>query len=231
MSVAEIGRMIVLDGFEGVGKTTQVKRLAEKIRERGFEVVTLREPGGTASNERIRQVIIEHGATMPVEAQVCLFVACKRNLLVNEILPAIRRGATVLLDRYTPSLVAYQTTQGSVSRHDIQMVLEAMHCDYDPALFLWLDAPIETVQDRLMERNGGQRASDAFEDTALQRAGWIIDAYRDYFDYMENRHDATFRINANQSIEKVSEDIWMKLIQTFPIYSRTIPPASEVRHA
>lgn len=215
------GCMIVIEGYEGAGKTTQVERLASNLRSRGFTVTQLREPGGTEANEMIRKVITEYGATMPIQSLVCLFLACKRNLLVDCILPAKRRGEIVLLDRYTPSLMAYQTSMGSVSMSQIQHLLEETQTDIDPDIFIWLDAPKEVLIERVHSRNGAAVGTDNFEDEALAQADKIISAYREYFEYKNSRHDACYRIAADQTEEKVQEDIFLTIAHHYPAITRS----------
>jgi dTMP kinase len=96
------GRFITFEGGEGVGKTTQLRRAASWLRDRGFEVVETREPGGTPQAERLRELLLARSAEpMPPSAELLLMFAARAIHLANLIEPAVARGAWVLGDRFT----------------------------------------------------------------------------------------------------------------------------------
>jgi dTMP kinase len=98
---------ITFEGLDGSGKSTQTELLAKAIRETGREVVTTREPGGTALGEQIRGVLLAGDEVSPW-AEAALFAAARAELVEREIDPALRRGAVVICDRYLDSSLAYQ---------------------------------------------------------------------------------------------------------------------------
>lgn len=103
------GRFISLEGGEGVGKSTQVRRLAMTLRERGLEVVETREPGGSAGAEDIRALLMQGGAGRWTPAtEALLFAAARADHVARTILPALERGAWVVSDRFLDSSLAYQ---------------------------------------------------------------------------------------------------------------------------
>jgi dTMP kinase len=103
------GRFIALEGGEGAGKSTQLKRLAEALRGRGFEVVETREPGGSDGAERIRQLLLDGPEERwTAEAEALLFAAARADHVARTIRPAVERGAWVLSDRFLDSSLAYQ---------------------------------------------------------------------------------------------------------------------------
>ena len=102
------GRLIVIEGSEGAGKTTQLRLLAELLRGRGFEVLPLREPGGTALGDSIRGMLLDPGRHISPEAEALLFMASRAQLVHDEIDPALERGVVVLMDRFFLSTYAYQ---------------------------------------------------------------------------------------------------------------------------
>src|SRR5687768_15668110 len=101
------GRYVVLEGGEGVGKTTQVRRLAARLQAAGHEVVTAREPGGDPFAEYGRALLLGDLARAP-ETEVLMFNALRAQLLVGTVRPALDRGAWVLSDRSRLSTVVYQ---------------------------------------------------------------------------------------------------------------------------
>jgi dTMP kinase len=210
------GLMIVIEGFEGVGKTTQTQLLKERLIAIGHKTISVREPGGTDSNESIRRVIMEHGTKMPTESLVNLFIACKKNLLDQVIHPALRDNTTVVMDRYTPSLMAYQTASGQIHMSQIDSMLYASRARFEPDVYFYLHAPYDTIIARLNNRNQG---SDEFEEKQLAHAKVICEKYEHYFTQIQHDCKIVF-INANQSIEQVEQQIWSELIKLYPKISQ-----------
>jgi dTMP kinase len=104
----ESGQLIVLEGAEGAGKTTQVRLLAERLRSTGLEVITLREPGGTSLGDSIRTILLDTPGDVAPEAEALLFMASRAQLVRDEIDPALERGVVVVMDRFFLSTYAYQ---------------------------------------------------------------------------------------------------------------------------
>jgi dTMP kinase len=102
------GRLIVLEGPEGAGKTTQLRRLAEWLAARGRDVVAVREPGGTVVGDEIRRILLDPGSDIVARAEALLFMASRAQLVEREIRPALDRGAVVLVDRFFLATYAYQ---------------------------------------------------------------------------------------------------------------------------
>lgn len=196
------GLFIVLEGYEGVGKTTQCKILSDYFKNLGKDVVLCREPGGTPANEKIRDIIIAHGKDLPIESLVNLFIAAKKNLLVEVIEPALAAGKVVILDRYTPSLLAYQTATGEVSMRQILEALRLSRADRQPDVYFHLTTNFGILSSRITRRNVGNEVEDEFEKQQLTRSHAIYRNYDTFFDTY-----ATFvnvrTIDAAQSIEDV----------------------------
>lgn len=216
MSQKQQGFVAVLEGYEGAGKSTQVERLKEIFEARGHEVITLREPGGDEVNDRIRDILKEFGPTLPIESVVCLLLAAKRNLLVNAIFPALQRNAIVLIDRYTPSLYAYQSNMGSMPTWVLDQLITHTGTDYQPELYFYLTAPKEVLLERVYGRNGDAVGSDKFEDAALEKADAIIEGYEQYFRELALKHDHIYRIPVNQSVEEVTQTLLSHIDHIFP---------------
>ena len=114
------GILITFEGGEGVGKSTHIKILAARLAADGFDVVTLREPGGTVVSEKIRTLLLDpENAGLAPRTELLLYEAARAQLVTECILPALQRGAVVLCDRYLDSTTAYQ---GYGRGLDIQLV-------------------------------------------------------------------------------------------------------------
>ncbi|TPE52924.1 dTMP kinase [Amaricoccus solimangrovi] len=154
------GRFITFEGIDGSGKTTQIRALAARLRERGEAVVETREPGGAPGAEEIRRLLVEGapGRWSP-ETEILLFTAARRDHLERVIAPALGRGETVLCDRYVDSTRAYQ----GVARADLRSTVDALHDrmirrEADLTLILDLDPGEAVARERA---RGG--AEDRFE--------------------------------------------------------------------
>ena len=103
------GRFVTIEGLDGCGKSTQLARLAEVLRDDGSEVVVTREPGGTPIGERIRAVLLDSAtAGLSPWSELALMFAARAQHIDRVILPALEAGHVVLCDRFTDSSEAYQ---------------------------------------------------------------------------------------------------------------------------
>ncbi len=157
------GRFITFEGGEGVGKSTQILRLAGWLRERGRDVVLTREPGGTPRAEQLRRMLLERGdEPMPESCELLLMFAARATHLDNLVRPALERGSWVLCDRFTDATYAYQGGGRGVPESHIDALAAIVHGGFEPDLTVLLDAPVETGMARAHQRNGGQ-GPDRFE--------------------------------------------------------------------
>lgn len=102
------GRLVVFEGGEGAGKSTQLRRLSARLSAAGIAHRHFREPGGTAVGDRIRELLLHGDAPMAPRTEAALFVASRAELVATEVRPALSRGEHVLLDRFLLSTYAYQ---------------------------------------------------------------------------------------------------------------------------
>jgi dTMP kinase len=162
LSVA--GRFVTLEGGEGAGKTTQIRRLAEALRADGQDVLVTREPGGSPGAEEIRGLIVsgEPGRWDPVTEALLLYAA-RRDHLERTIRPALAAGRWVLCDRFADSTMAYQGYGHGLGRQAVLDLHRASIGDFRPDLTLILDLPVEVGLRRAAERGGAGRAEDRFE--------------------------------------------------------------------
>ena len=155
--MSKTGRFIALEGGEGVGKSTQLRLLAEALRARGEGVVTTREPGGTAGAEAIRAMLLDPaGDGWGPRAEALLFAAARADHVDKVIRPALDRGDWVLTDRYLDSSRAYQGGGSGLDDADILTLHRIGSAGLLPhrTLLLVLD-PAETAA-RLMLRDAGR---------------------------------------------------------------------------
>ncbi|ATQ42897.1 dTMP kinase [Caulobacter mirabilis] len=156
------GLFITFEGGEGAGKSTQVKRLAERLRATGVEVVVTREPGGSPGAEAIRDLLV-NGATdrwSPI-TEALLMNAARRDHVERVIAPALARGAVVVCDRFADSTRAYQGAGGQVDPAFIAQLEAAVVGETRPDLTLVFDLPVSDGLKRAAHRGGGEARFEA----------------------------------------------------------------------
>ncbi len=117
------GRLIVFDGPDGSGKTTQLLRFADHCRSAGVSVCEVREPGGTDIGEQIREVLLRPANdAMSLRCEMMLYMASRAQLVEETVEPALKRGELVLADRFISSTLTYQGTAGGLTREEILQV-------------------------------------------------------------------------------------------------------------
>jgi len=149
------GRFIALEGGEGAGKSTQARLLAEALRGRGLEVVTTREPGGTAGAEAIRALLLGlDGDGWNPRAEALLFAAARSDHVERLILPAVTRGAWVICDRFVDSSRAYQGGGGGLSDDEVMELHRIGSQGLLPDLTLLIEVRPDVAEARLSARDG-----------------------------------------------------------------------------
>ena len=195
------GKFITFEGIEGVGKSTNIARLADGLRNRGKTVLTTREPGGTPMAERLREMVAEHGdEPMPDVAELLLIFAARALHVNNVIRPALAAGTWVVSDRFTDSSRAYQGGGRGLPREQIDRLAGWVHGDLDPNLTVLLDAPVATA----LRRAGRRSAPDRFESERSEFFARVREAYLQLADAEPDRFVV---IDAGRDIAAVEADI------------------------
>ena len=151
------GKFITLEGMDGAGKSTHIPNIIKILQARGFEVVSTREPGGTALGERLRELLLHE--PMHAETETLLMFAARREHIATVIGPALARGAYVLSDRFTDATYAYQCGAKGVPATKIQILEQWVQSELQPDVTLLFDVPVEVS----MQRLAATRVPDKFE--------------------------------------------------------------------
>lgn len=168
INVLPRGMFISFEGGEGAGKSTQIRLLAERLREEGREVVVTREPGGSPGAEAVRHVLLSGAAEPfgpPLEA--ILFAAARLDHVEQVIRPALARGAVVLCDRFVDSSRVYQGVTGGLEPEFMDALERVTVGGTMPDLTVILDISPEEGLKRAAERRG-EGSPDRFEKETLQ---------------------------------------------------------------
>lgn len=183
------GKFITLEGPEGAGKSTHLRRLAEALRGRGIEVLTTREPGGTPLCEAVRGLLQFNaaGEAPQTRAEVLLFLASRAQLVSQVIEPALARGVWVLCDRFCDSTFAYQGYGRGLELAQLHALNAFATGGLMPDLTLLLDIPEAESARRLAERKG---PADRFEQEQAAFHRRLAEGFRE----MAAAEPARFRV-------------------------------------
>ncbi len=151
------GKFISFEGIDGAGKSTHIAYVANWLRTRGHNVVTTREPGGTALGEKLRELLLHE--KMHLETEALLMFASRREHLAQVIEPGLARGDYVITDRFTDASFAYQGGGRKLDLRKLVALEQWVHPHLQPDLTLLFDVPLEVARARL----DATRSPDKFE--------------------------------------------------------------------
>ncbi len=197
------GRFISFEGGEGAGKSTQVQRLAARLRAGGRDVVTTREPGGSPGAESIRDIVLRGEADRwSPTTETLLMYAARRDHIERVIRPALARGAWVICDRFADSTRAYQGAAGGVDPRFITALETFILEDTRPDLTLVFDLPADVGLERAHARAGAEMR---FESKGMAFHERLRDGFRAI---AASEPERCALIDATGSIEEVEAAVW-----------------------
>jgi dTMP kinase len=202
------GRFITFEGGEGTGKSTQIKKLADRLKAARLRVRVTREPGGSPGAEIMRHLVLSGmGRLLGPEAETLLFAAARDDHVHSVILPALNQGVWVLCDRFADSTRAYQGSLGQVPAGLINAMQRVTIGDLKPDLTIILDLPVEIGLQRAAARRGNG-TPDRFEGEQLSFHQGLREAYRRIAAEEPTR---CVLIDANSDPDTVADRIWTAL--------------------
>jgi dTMP kinase len=172
------GRLVVFEGAEGAGKSTQIALLMEALFSCGIAAVTFREPGGTDTGDAIRRLLLDPASRIGAAAEAHLFMASRAELCAREVSPALERGLTVVLDRFFLSTYAYQVVGRGLAEGEIRAANRLATGGLVPDLTLLLDLPVGSGMARATARGARDRIEQAADDFHAR----VSAAFRDFSD-------------------------------------------------
>lgn len=199
------GFFITFEGGEGAGKSTQIKLLADRLRDRGLGVVVTREPGGSPKAEALREVLLSGKAeALGPDAEAMLFAAARADHVATLIRPALERGDWVLCDRFIDSTRVYQGLTGNVPAQLIASLEAVAIGETRPDLTLLLDIDTDVGLARAAARRG-LAAIDRFEKDSID----LQRRRRDGFLALARAEPERFVIiDAAAGVEAVANAVW-----------------------
>ena len=199
----ENGTLISFEGPEGAGKSSILEAVLPLLEEKGIPYITTREPGGVDIAEKIRQVILDPDHTnMDAKTELLLYIASRRQHLVERVLPALAAGKVVLMDRFIDSSVAYQGYGRGLSVEDIEWLNQFATDGLKPNLTLYFDLDVEEGLARIaknQEREVNRLDLEGLELHQKVRQGYLA--------LSEKEPERIVKIDASQSFEAVLADV------------------------
>jgi len=194
---------ITFEGIDGSGKTTQINLLSARLRQRGIDVLALREPGGNEVSENIREVLLSSKNEIGVRAELLLFVAARAQLVEKVIRPALDAGKLVICDRYCDSSVAYQGFGRGIDIDDVHSCNKFATNNLVPNLTFFLDVPTTVGLGRTSSR--GENVLDRMESAG---ESFFDKARKGYLSIAESEPERFIVLDGRATPEEIHDEIW-----------------------
>jgi dTMP kinase len=204
------GKMICLEGIEGVGKTTQINWIADFLKENGKKVIITREPGGTPIGEKIRDELLKHdmpGESLTNDVEMLLVFAARSQHMAHKILPALKEGVWVVCSRFFESSFAYQGGGRGIDTRRVDALKKWVMGDFTPDLTFLLDLPVNLSRDRVSVRGEELDRFESQKDAFFER---VRQMYLRRSELDENMHiiDASVNLTGvQQQMEPILKDL------------------------
>jgi dTMP kinase len=199
--VSDTARFVVLEGGDATGKSTQVSRLAERLRAAGHDVVETFEPGASALGTRLRALVLDDSHPVDPVAEALLMAADRAEHVAEVVRPSLQRGAWVVSDRFVPSSLAYQGVGRGLGVAEVEQLNELASAGLVPDLVVVLDLSPEAARERMAATRNRVRDRLEREDDAFALA--VHEAYRDLA-----RSRGWTLVDGSGSVDEVERAVW-----------------------
>lgn len=204
------GLFITMEGTDGSGKTTQLELLRDYLEKKHFDVVMVREPGGTSISEQIREVILStKNREMEYITEVLLYASSRAQLVHEVIIPNLKNGSVVLCDRYVDSSLVYQGVARNLGVNLVKNINNIATSGLSPDLTFFLDLPPSLS----IERKQKQKELDRVE---MEKSNFHERVYKAY-KKLALENPVIKEINAVNSVEFIHKDIVNEIEKLFKI--------------
>ena len=200
------GIFITFEGPEGAGQTTLLKKLAKKLEELGYTVVSTREPGGIQIAEQIRKVILDpENTAMDARTEALLYAASRRQHLVEKVIPALQEGKIVLCDRFIDSSLAYQGYARGIGMDEVLSINQFAIENLMPDITFYFDIDPEVG----LKRKSGQEMNrldlETLDFHQKVRAGYVS--------LVKKFPERIIQIDASETKETVFTNVWKHTVK------------------
>ncbi|WP_296402778.1 dTMP kinase [Psychrobacter sp.] len=202
-------KFISFEGTEGVGKTTAIDLLCQRLDKTGTDYVRTREPGGSDFAEKLRELLLDTATNIFDDTELLLMFAARSDHLAKVVLPALEAGKWVVCDRFIDSTVAYQGYGRGMGDPIMLSKIDSLIAHFVPRLpdiTLWLDLPVQEG----MRRAGKRSVADRFEQ---QKTAFFERVYQGFSEQYQAQPTRIHRVDAHGTAEEVAERIWVIVSQ------------------
>ncbi|WP_417308802.1 dTMP kinase [Devosia sp.] len=214
---AKTARFITFEGGEGVGKSTQVKRLLVRLNRLNIESIRTREPGGTPKAEAVRAFILQgRSESWGAGAEAVLFAAARLNHVNQLIAPSLQSGKWVISDRFHDSTRAYQGLTGGVDTRLIAGLEELALDGHAPDITFVLDMDPKIAFDRVNARELESALAETGDRFEREDLDWHRRLRQAFLDIAEHNAKRCVVLPANQDPDALEQEIWDVLLRRFP---------------
>ena len=192
------GKFITVEGSDGSGKTSFINFATEYLKEKGYKVITTREPGGTEFSEKVRELLFDSSNDIDAKTESLLLCASRRDHIVKKILPHVNEGYIVICDRFVDSSVAYQSYGRGLSKQDILDINAYATDNLEPDLTLYFCVDVEVGLARTKNRDDNNRMDQESLD-------FYKNVKRGYDDLSKENTERIKVIDASDTYENVQK--------------------------
>ena len=213
------GLFITLEGLDGSGKTTQIKRLAAWMQKRGLDPILTRQPGGTATGDRIRALLLDSGSTpLAPMTEMALMFADRAQAIAEVIEPALASGRIVVCDRFTDSTEAYQGGGRQLGSERVLELHRLVCGNLQPDLTLLLLPPLESSLARARNRNERTAAQTGKDENRFEQeqGEFFKRVWEKYHEIASRDANRVVLIEGNLSIDQAHERIVEAVSERLP---------------
>lgn len=197
---------ITFEGIDGSGKSTQIERLKKRLEKEGAVVKVFRDPGGPVVSEKVREILLNPDYKIDSVTELLLFSAARSQLMAENVIPTLEKGAVVILDRFYDSTTAYQGYgRQSMPLKEIQKINKIASHKRAPDLTIYMKIPLDEAKNRMAEeKDRMEQSGDEFFEKVIQGFEKIAD--------VEERF---FTVDATQPSDQVHSRIWEHVQTSF----------------
>ncbi len=202
-----MNKFVTFEGMEGVGKSSVIRYINEKLKERSIKTVVTREPGGTKVADKLRDLVLSnHEESILPETELMLLLAARKQHIEHFIRPHLQKGYLVISDRFFDATYAYQCGGRGLSTTVLEKLNELLGLNFHPDFTFLLDASINTCLARLKNRE----KSDRFDTEDLE---FFRKVKRSYLNRAKADPDRIVTINCDKDFEITCQTVLNKLLQ------------------
>lgn len=190
---------ITFEGIDGSGKSTQIEKLKQRLEQAGATVNVFRDPGGPEVSEKVRDILLNPDYEIDAVTELLLFSASRSQLMAEKVLPSLKKGAVVILDRFYDSTTAYQGYgRESISLEEIHKLNKIASHKREPDLTIYMKIPLDAAKSRMADKKDRmEQAGDLFFEK-------VINGFED----LAKSEDRFFTVDATASSTQVHSRIW-----------------------